>query len=227
MEPTIPTSFIPKRPIEPGAPSANLEHPPRRGITSLVSFLIIVIVVGMVIGSYFYEASLQTQVNAAQAALVNARDGIGTDFVSDMKRLDDRISTVKTLLDEHIVVTPIFKALQATTLRSVQYTDFTYSLNSEDEEGATDVAVTLSGITKAYATLALQSDAFLGSTLIKNPVFSELELDDTTKNIKFKLKFTVDASALSYERFIATLSAPVVPTSSATDQSASANQSVQ
>lgn len=207
MDPGIPTSFIPKRPIEPGMDaSANV---PRRhtNVVTLLTVVIILATAGVYGITYVYESSLTRQVETAKQTLTQARDGIGTDFVSDMKRLNDRISTIKTLLTNHVVVTPIFQALEATTLRSVQYKSFTYTLADTTAQNAKSVDVTLQGTTKNYATLALQSDAFLGNPLIKNPVFSDLAVNDTTHAIDFKLGFQSDMHALSYEAFIASLGA--------------------
>ncbi len=202
MEPGIPTSFIPKRPIESGiAPSAH--HSSKSvGLLSLLTF-VIVIGTGLAVGlAFVYQKQLIAQKNTLNRSIEQARDGIGTEFVYDMKRLDARIGGVKDLLDSHIVVTPIFKALEASTLQSIQYKDFGYTIKIDPVTKASTVEVSLTGSARNYATIALQSDAFSSSTLIKNPVFSNLTVDDKTRQVNFKLVFSVNTSDLSYESFI-------------------------
>lgn len=202
MEPGIPTSFIPKRPIE-----STISSSTRRGGGSvgLLSFITFVVVIGTglsVAFAFFYQRQLVAQKNTLNRSIEEARDGIGTEFVYDMKRLDARIDGVKDLLDSHIVVTPIFKALEASTLQSVQYKDFGYDTKVDPTTKASTVEVSLSGSAKNYATIALQSDAFSSSAIIKNPVFSNLTVDEKTRQVNFKLVFSVNTSDLSYETFI-------------------------
>ncbi len=202
MEPNTPTSFIPKRPIESSMTSA----PHRSGSVGLLSLLTFVIVLGTGVafaGVYLYQKQLVSQKAKLEASIKQAQDGIGTEFVSDMKRLDARIDGVKELIKNHIVVTPIFEALEASTLRSVQYKDFSYTLNKVDTVNKVPtVTVDLTGTAKNYSTIALQSDAFSANSLIKNPVFSNLTVDDKTRAINFKLKFSTNVSDLSYQTFI-------------------------
>ena len=201
MEPSIPTSFIPKRPIDPGTDTA----PTRSRSVGLLSLITFVIVVGTGVafaGVYLYERQLLTQKAKLVQSIGEARDGIGTEFVSDMKRLDARISGVKELINNHIVVTPIFEALQATTLRSIQYKEFGYMIKTDQITKTNSLVVELAGSAKNYASIALQSDAFSSNKLIKNPVFSNLTVDDKTRNINFKLSFSVDMADLSYQAFI-------------------------
>lgn len=201
MEPSIPTSFIPKRPIDPGTDTA----PTRSRSVGLLSLITFVIVVGTGIafaGVYLYERQLLSQKAKLVQSIGEARDGIGTEFVSDMKRLDARISGVKELINNHIVVTPIFEALQATTLRSIQYKEFGYMIKTDQITKTNSLVVELAGSAKNYASIALQSDAFSSNKLIKNPVFSNLTVDDKTRNINFKLSFSVDMADLSYQAFI-------------------------
>ena len=202
MEPGIPTSFIPKRPIESSvAPSSSS----RGGSVGLLSVVTFVVVVGTALAAgfaFFYQKQLAAQKKSLDAAIAQARDGIGTEFVYDMKRLDARIGGVKDLLNNHIVVTPIFKALEASTLQSVQYKDFSYVIKTDNVAKTSTVEVTLTGAAKNYATIALQSDAFSSSTLIKNPVFSNLTVDEKTRQVNFKLMFSVNAADLSYESFV-------------------------
>lgn len=201
MDPTIPTSFIPKRPIESSA--APLPH--RSGTVGLLSLITFVIVIGTGLafaGVYLYQKQLVSQKAKLEQSIGEARDGIGTEFVSDMKRLDARISGVKELIKNHIVVSPIFEALESTTLHSVQYRDFDYSIKADPVSKTSSLVVELTGTAKNYATIALQSDAFSNNRLIKNPVFSNLTVDDKSRTINFRLTFSVDIDDLSYQRFV-------------------------
>lgn len=205
MEPTIPTSFIPKRPVSSTAP-----EPTRSGhqATGLLSFLTIIIVVATVAGFgwvYVDEKQLTTKRDELTAQINKTREGLGTAFVLDIKRLSERIESAKIILDRHIVVSPIFAALEQSTLKTVQYKDFTYAFVG-GETGQT-VTVSLSGTARSYETLALQSDEFTKSYLIKNPVFSGLTIDEKTNRVDFDLEFSVSAADLSYEKFIASFPA--------------------
>lgn len=201
MEPTIPTSFIPKRPV-----TSEVLAPERKNHTiGLLSFLTVIIVLATIVsygGVYVYHRSLVAQKNKLVRSINDARGGIGTDFLADMKRLNARIAGVKTLVQNHIVVSPIFEALHATTLRSIQYKSFQYEFTTETATKSQLVKVSLDGVAKNYSTIALQSDAFAQNHLIKNPVFSDLTVDDKSNVVNFKLQFEVNPTDLSFERFI-------------------------
>ena len=62
----------------------------------------------------------------------------------------------------------------------------------------------MSGEARSYRTLALQSDVFGESKLIKNPIFSNLSLS-TTGDIVFDLSFDVDRSLIMYENVFNTI----------------------
>lgn len=202
MEPIVSTSFIPKRPVS--SESSASSH--RSGASvGLLTIITIIVIVGTIVafgGVYLYQQSLASQKAKLQQQITAAQNGLGSSFVSDMQRLSQRINGVEILIQSHVVVSPIFAALQATTLQSVQYKTFTYDFKTNGGTGSKMVEVVITGIAKDYATLALQSDAYAQSTLIKNPVFSELTVEDKSQMVDFKLVFDVDPSSLSYESFI-------------------------
>lgn len=201
MEPMMPTSFIPKRPVstEPVPPKARGHAV---GILSLLTVIIVIATIVSYGGIRFYQKQLLTQKAKTDAAIEEARKGIGTEFLGDMKRLDARIAGVKSTINSHIVVSPIFAALEQTTLRSIQYKSFEYAFTTDPATRATTVQVTLLGTAKSYSTIALQSDSFTQSKLIRNPVFSNLTVNDKSNLVDFKLVFSVDPASLSYESFI-------------------------
>lgn len=204
MDPVMPTSFIPKRPV---SSEPVPEHRPNRalGILSLLAVVIVLATIASYAGVYVYEKQLVAQKAKTDQLINEARKGIGTEFLSDMKTLSNRIQGVKAVIAKHIVVTPIFAALEQTTLRSIQYKSFGYEFIADPATGQQAVKVTLTGVAKSYATIALQSDSFTQNTLIKNPVFSNLTIDEKTSAVNFKLAFTVNPAALSYQSFIAAL----------------------
>ncbi len=213
MEPIVSTSFIPKRPVSAEPVSQQQSGSGSVGILSLLTFVIVLGTILSFAGVYFYQQTLEKQKADLQAQITQAQNGLGTGFVSDMKQLSNRINGVKALINNHIVVSPIFAALQATTLQSVQYQNFTYDFTVDPGTGAKMVQVTITGIAKNYATLALQSDAYAKSGLINNPIFSNLTVDDKTQQVGFKLVFTVNPNDLSYQAFIQNMNtAPIVPT---------------
>jgi len=207
MEPVMPTSFIPKRPVS-SEPIAPKQSSRAVGLLSLLAVVVAITTAVAFIGVYLYGKQLESQKVSVQKSINDAKNGIGTEFLADMKRLNARIDGVKMLLGSHVVVSPIFTALQDTTLRSVQYKSFGYALVVDPTTKAPMVQVTLTGSAKSYATIALQSDAFTENALIKNPVFSNLTVDDKTNAVNFKLVFDVTPSDLSYETFIKSVATP-------------------
>lgn len=201
MDPQIPTSFIPKRPVISGAPSAA----PRSHVVGLLTLLTVIIVLATIVsgvGVYLYQKALTAQKQKFEVSLADARNGIGSEFLTDMKRLNARIVGVKALLESHVVVTPLFAALESTTLRSVQYKTFSYDFRTDPATKQQVVEVKLTGTAKSYSAIALQSDAFAQSSLIKNPVFSGLTVEDKTGYVSFQLTFDVAPADLSFQSFI-------------------------
>ena len=202
MEPSVKTSFIPKRPIVSGVSNSD-RSTTTLGFLSLITTVVVIGTIASFILVFLYQNQLVAKKTKLEVSISQARDGIGTDFVYDMNRLDMRINGVKELIKNHIVITPIFKSLEASTLRSVQYKDFSYSIKVDDSANKTQtVLVDIRGMAKNYATIALQSDAFSTNSLIKNPVFSNLTIDDKNRTVNFKLTFNVSASDLSYQTFV-------------------------
>ncbi|MBP6858035.1 MAG: hypothetical protein KBC11_02485 [Candidatus Pacebacteria bacterium] len=215
MEPSVTTSFIPKKPISSSIePSKHLGR--SVGLLSLLTFVIAAGTIVAFVGVFLYQKQLVSQKSKLEQSISEAKDGIGTDFVADMSRLNARISGVKDIIKNHIVITPIFKSLEVSTLRSIQYKSLGYSITADSlNKGSQTVVVDIVGTAKNYGTIALQSDAFSTNTLIKNPVFSNLTIDEKNRTVNFKLTFNVSLSDLSYQGFIDSMtskqSAPISP----------------
>jgi len=197
MEPNFQTSFIPKKPIV-------REHatPPRSvGFFTVISVLIVFTVLVATGGLYFYKELVTKNIANMQNALSLARNRFEPAKIAELKVLDKRLAASSEILSKHIAITPIFEALQAVTMKTVQYTEFNYDFGGE---GNGKILVHLSGVATSYSTLALQSDLF--ATKNKNiidPVFSNLSLNENGQ-VTFDLDFAVDPSFIDYKIMLLT-----------------------
>lgn len=199
MDPLVKSSFIPKTPLTDTSRTVQ-----KKGFGVFASTIIFLFIATVLCYGYVY---IQTKKVVAQKAeytmrIEKARKEIGTDFVGDMVALQKKISSVKKLLENHVAVSPIFFAIQDTTVQKVQYTDFSYTFGKGGgvEGTPTMVAVTMSGVAPDYKTIALQTDAFSQSSFIQDPIISDIKNDELTKTVSFKLEFKVDPQDVSYEK---------------------------
>ncbi len=194
------TSFIPKKPLAE-------ERTKAPGHTSLFSFIATLIFFGSLASAgaiYFYKANI-TKTNAAKEVQIKtARNSFEPTLIQTLDRLDRRITDAKILLAGHIAVSPIFDALEVNTLKTVQFTKFSYATPA-DAKGP--VTVHMSGRARDYASIALQSDQLATNKNIHNSIFSNLSLDAQTGNVSFDLVFTVDADLVRFAKHVDEMSA--------------------
>ncbi len=185
------TSFIPKKPL-----AEERVAPPKH--TSIFSFIATLIFFGSLASAgaiYFYKSSI-TKANLEKASQIQiARNSFEPDTIATLARLDRRITDAKKLLAGHIVVSPIFDALEINTLKSIQFTKFSYSTPVDP---SAPVTVRMSGRARDYASIALQSDQLATNKNIHNSIFSNLALDAQTGSVSFDLVFTVDRSLVRF-----------------------------
>jgi len=185
------TSFIPKKPLAE-------DRVPVVAHTSVFSFIATLIFFGALaaaVGMYFYKANLVKSISVMSAELDTARNSFEPSLITQLQTLDRRITDSKILLNNHIVVSPIFSALEINTLKSVQFTKFSYATPSDL---SAPVVVHMSGRARDYSSIALQSDQLATNKNIHNSIFSNLALDEKTGMVAFDLTFSVDADLVRF-----------------------------
>lgn len=194
MEPKIQSSFIPKRPI------SSREVPKRDGkAMSLVFFLslIVFLVASGISGALFgYSIFLEKSIESKGASLESARAAFAPAQIQTLQRLDRRLSVAKTLLDNHLSTTRLFSLLERTTLKSIRFDSFLYTLLPDGQ-----VSLRMAGAATSFASIALQSDIFRKEQAIQSPIFSSLNLDQQG-NAVFTFESLVDPKELSYSSSI-------------------------
>jgi hypothetical protein len=191
MEQNFQTSFIPKKPMVRESATA----PRSVNFFTIISLFILFTILLVTGGLYFYKGIMAKDVVAKKTNLTLAKNRFEPSKIQELQVLDKRLNAANEILSKHIAVTPIFQALQETTMKSVRFTKFSYSFG-EDEKSR--INVKMSGVTLGYSFLALQSDLFAKNKNFIDPVFSNLLLNENG-NVAFDLNFSVNPSFVDYK----------------------------
>ena len=122
MDNNFQTSFIPKKALS----EERIVAPQRTSLFSFIATLIFFGALASAAGTYFYKANLEKSIAVSKASLEAAKNSLEPTRIKELKILDKRLISANTLLSNHVAVTPIFKALQESTLKTIQYTKFSY-----------------------------------------------------------------------------------------------------
>jgi hypothetical protein len=202
MDTRLRTSFIPKKTLILKSESAG----GRISINLFLSLGMIIFFLTMALaaGVYLYKIVIQKKITAEGIALEKARKAFEPSLIADVKRLDNRITTGKTILENHVVVLPVFDMLEALTLKTVRFASFDYK---NTKGGAPTIK--LEGEAQSYSSVALLSDSFAEDARIKNPVFSNLNLSEAG-GVKFSFQASLDPGMISFKKYFEE-SQPIVP----------------
>ena len=148
-------------------------------------------------GLYFYKGLQNRKIGKMEDELVLAKDRFESAKIIQLQQLDKRLKASSEILSKHVAVSPIFKILQAITMKTVQYTEFNYQLSETDSK----VHVIMRGLATGYRSIALQADLFAKNEYLIDPIFSNPSLD-SRGNVIFDLDFYVDSSLVNYKQML-------------------------
>lgn len=188
-------SFIPKNPLVSNTPSGYKKR--TISIVTLISIIVFIFSVALGAGAFVYEKYLKSTLIQKQADLEKARASFDPILIQEIRRLDKRIEHSKEILSRHAAFSAFFETLELSTLQNIQFKSFNLSAVSGDES----VKIDLKGVARNYASVALQSDSFNKTVGIKNPVFLDLNLDQSGR-VTFSITSFLDSGAFKYINFI-------------------------
>ncbi len=190
-----PSSFIPKKnPVSSPMPGQQT----RRSVNVflLISAIIFVISILSAGGVFIYEQVANKNIEEQKNQLERAKDAFDPRLIEELARLDKRISVAEALMADHITVSPFFELLSSLTLQSISFESFSFT---KDDLG--NLGVEMSGVSKNYTSIALQSDLLGNNENIIDPIFSNFVLDEDG-NVSFELSLFLNNNFLLYENSI-------------------------
>lgn len=210
MENRFQTTFIPRRPVV-STPGVRPKGPP--SFLMIIGGIIIVLALAASGGTYFYRGYL-TKSNAEKKQQIEEEiKNFEPELTRELTILKARMDIGKQLLDKHNAFTQLLKLLELNTAQTVRFKEFSF-LTLPDKK----ITLAMKGESQSYAAIAFQSDVFSKITQLKNPIFSDLNLNDEGK-IDFTVKAELDSAAVSYKRLVEGLApkpAPLPPPSQGT-----------
>ena len=144
-------------------------------------------------GIFAYQKLLTQSIASKSASLKANEDAYNLTVIQELIRADSRINEAGVLLNKHIAPSEIFAFLSMQTLEKVQFDSFEYSLK---QDGTTDIS--LGGLADSFSTIALQSDQFGASKILRDVVFSDVNLDPDKGKVTFSVSATVAPSLILY-----------------------------
>lgn len=195
MEPTFQTTFIPKRPVAPITTSTKSSV-----LVTFFGFITTIVFIASVVAYgilFLYKKQLSSTINVTSESLTRQSQTFDSNIVLELDDVNRRLQSAETLLENHTVITPLFKSLEEITLKTVRFTSFNLQMPTAERN---TTIVKMSGVAEGYDTIALQSDTFSRNRFFKDPIFSNL-VPDQKGNVSFDLTFLVDPTFVLYKTY--------------------------
>ncbi len=189
MDPVGQGSFIPKQSLA----AANRGNG-GMGLFFLLGLLIFIMSLVAAGGAFAYEGYLNGQISSKDADLRLDEGAFNAGTIQDLVRIDQRLTQGKTLLQKHVSPSAIFYFLSTITLERVQFQSLDYALQPD---GSATLALT--GAADSFASVALQSDQFGTSKMLRDVIVSGITVADTGK-VNFSVNASVDPQLISYSQ---------------------------
>lgn len=206
MPPKFESTFIPKGSVASASVMPTGKRKPQRSLLGFIATLIFALSVILAAGAFGYKWYLGYSIEKMKMEFESGKAALDPETVGEITRLNNRILAAENLINRHTVLTPLFRYLEASTIRSVRFTDFHF------ESVAEGLKLILKGEARGYAALALQAEEFKKTDNIQNPTFSNLRLDDKG-NVTFSVEAVVNPTLLSYRKEIERIGTPRATTS--------------
>lgn len=184
LPPTVPTSFVPKQPVQTTRRAARAGA----NVFMLIAMIIMVLAIIGAGVTFGYEKVLESMRDKKAQELAAAEASISRAAIDEFLRLHNRLNSTESLLNQHVALSQYLDVLEALTLTTVSFNAL--DLQVEGDRGAT---LTMDGTARSFNALAAQSAAFAAEKRIKRAIFSDIKVG-AAGGITFSLTAELDPS---------------------------------
>ncbi|MEN9390453.1 MAG: hypothetical protein RLZZ283_553 [Candidatus Parcubacteria bacterium] len=204
MQERVTTSFIPKESL-----TSERKRTPNPGnpfaIVNIITGFILLVAVLASAGLFLFENYTKGAIEAKKASLDRQRAAFEPATIKALARLDRRLDAGGRLLKGHVALSNIFQELEARSVQSLRFTDFSYAAGNLGS-----MVIIMNGEATSFNAVAVQADSLGASPLFQDPIFSNLNIDKDGTVI-FTFTANVDPSRISYATLLAGAGAAAQP----------------
>lgn len=198
MENRLQTSFMPKRPVV-GGPGEPLRKKSPPNLLMIIGVLIFILTIAAFGGLYWYEGVLVKSNEAKRLQIEEAIRNFEPELTKKLTVLKTRIDSGKQLLSNHIAFSSVLGLLESNTAVTVRFTEMNFSVTSDASTREQKMSIALKGEAQGYSSVAFQSDLFAKNENIRNPIFSDLNLNEKGL-VGFIAKADVVSASMLYRK---------------------------
>jgi len=202
MPDRVTTSFIPKESLMQDRNPRSVRKNPLVFV-NVVAAGILILAVGAAGAMFLFKTYTEQSIISKKQSLDRQRAAFEPATIEELLRLDKRINASHDLIKAHTALSLLFNDLEARTGENVRFKNFKY-----EAAGTGRFAITMGGTAKSFNAVALQSDSFGKSTIMKDPIFSNLNLDQNGE-VVFDFSAIIDPVRINYATFVAGAGASV------------------
>jgi len=189
MEERVKTSFIPKTSL--ATERKQVKSGGQVALVNIITSVILVIAILGAAGMFLMEQFTQANIASKRDSLERSRGAFEPATIKELSRLNTRIEAGETLLSEHVSLSKLFDELELLTLATVRFSTFSY-------DGANGRAILIAaGEAASFNTVALQSGGFSKSSIITDPIFSNVNIGKNG-TIQFDFSAVIDGNRIRY-----------------------------
>lgn len=198
MENSFKTSFIPQQPITRADGGLRRKEP--MNLALVLAFVIFFITITVAGGVYFYKLQGDKQIIEKRQQLQAEEKNLNIDEINTYKHIDNKISKVRGLLQNHTVFSTILLLLEGSTAQNIGLTNLAYTKGAGG-----DFLLTLSGRAPSYGAVYFQGETWRSMVpMVKSVKIYNPSLDDATGIVSFNADLSINPAYTKYNKMIET-----------------------
>jgi hypothetical protein len=185
------TSFVPKKPVVNSSPHIGVKK------SNFFTILTTIIFLGFVLAGaavFAYKLAVQKQIEIQLDQINSAREKLDEQMIARATALNDKILSIKQLVNDHHAPSLVLSLLELHTLPQIRILNFEYEFDAQQ-----NVLISGSGVGVGYESIILQSDEFSKSNAIKDLVFSSVQREENNL-VTFDFNAKLDKQFVSYKK---------------------------
>jgi len=183
-----------------------------------LAVLLFVVSLGAVGAAYAWKQYLINAQVTYKTELAQREKQFNLELVGQLKAINFQIDTAKQLLQSHLALSQVFKALEQMTISNVRFLNM-------DLTGPTTqknlIDIKMSGVGTSLSAVAFQSDVLNQlqqyglQNVVKNPMLANPVLDPKG-SVGFDFSASVDPATMTYEKSVSPTAPAAAPAAAAT-----------